>query len=289
VQVDLLEHYAATMDELGFAGPAVWEELEGMARAAGRWRQATIALRIRGVFAAETDPAAGLALLDAATELAESHGLTEQAGWTELSRAETGLVAGDWDAALAAAERALTTAERYAYERLAFRTWMVALPILAARRDPSWVGRYETWWSGAISHFPKVLSPYADVLRAATAHWIARARGEPFDPDVAAPTETPPFTNPHFLAAREIIAEAFLARGDVERAASLAAHEPEEDWTVLMRASQGLIGAWVARARGDDATAAVLADEAQAHARAIGAAWWVERAETVAGRAPAQA
>ncbi len=71
-----------------------------------------------------------------------------------------------------------------------------------------------------------------------------------------------------------------MATGQLERAAELAAFEAEDDWTDLMRASQCLIGAWVARASGADASA--LAREAVAHARRIGARWWIERAEALA-------
>ncbi|HEX7067723.1 MAG TPA: adenylate/guanylate cyclase domain-containing protein [Candidatus Limnocylindria bacterium] len=280
LHVDLLEHFAATTDELGTGTAEMWAELDDLSRAAGRWRQAVIASRIRAQLGADSDPVAAIPRLIEVTELADAHGQTEQLGWTNLSRAETLFVIGDWDAALDAGERAISLGERYAYERLTFRTWMVVLPILAERRDPSWLPRYEAWWSGAISHFPSVLSPYAIVLRAATAQWLARARGEPFEPTIELPDQAPPFSNPHFLAAREVIAEALVATGQLERAVELAAFEAEDDWTDLMRASQGLIGAWVARASGADASA--LAREAVAHARRIGARWWIERAEALA-------
>jgi class 3 adenylate cyclase len=280
LQVDLLEHFAATTDELGIGTLEMWAELDERARAAGRWRQAVMAARIRAQLGADSDPLAAMPQLEEATELAEAHGQTEQVGWTNLSRAETLFVIGDWDAALEAGERAISLGERYAYERLTFRTWMVVLPMLAVRRDASWLPRYEAWWSGAISHFPTVLSPYAIVLRAATAQWLARARGEAFVPEIELPEQTPPFSNPHFLAAREIVVEALLATDQLGRAAELAAFEPKEDWTELMRASQALIGAWVARASGADASAKAM--DALAHARRIGARWWMERAEALA-------
>jgi class 3 adenylate cyclase len=276
--VDVLEHYAATMDELDEADPGVWDELGERAAAAGLWRQATIATRIRGVVKADTDPRAALGLVDEAAEIAASRGLTEQHGWAELARAEIELVIGDWDAALAAGERAITLGERYAYERLAFRTWMVVLPILAARGDDSWTDRYRTWWSVAEAHHPKALSPYGQVLHAATPLWLARARGAPLDGTVPAIEEIPPFSNPHFLTAREIVAEALIAAGDLDRAAAIAGHEPTPDWTPLMRASQSLIGAWIASAAGDPARAASLADVAVGHARPLGATWWLARA-----------
>jgi hypothetical protein len=218
-------------------------------------------------------------LLAEAADLAEAHGLTEQVGWANLSLAETLLVIGDWDAALDAGERAISLGERYAYERLTFRTWMVVLPMLAARGDPSWLPRYDAWWSGAISHFPPSPSPYGTVLRAATAQWIRRARGEAPEAAIELPDAMPPFSNPHFLAAREIVAEALISTGRLDRATQLATYQAEDDWTALMHASQALIGAWVSQASGGDPSA--LANEAVANARRIGARWWIERGEAL--------
>ncbi len=282
LEVDLLEHYAATTDELDMPSEGVWDELHERALAAGRWRQAAIAGRVRALLLTETDPRAALILHDESAELARAHGLTEQQGWADLGRAETRLVTGDWDAALEAGERAIALGERYAYERLVFRTWMVVLPMLAARGDPSWLPRHAAWWGGAIAHFPATASPYGVTLNAATALWKARARGEdPGDGDL--PTETPPFVNPHFVAAREIITEAFLARGDLDGARALADAVPDDDWTALMLASQALLGAWVASAQRDRERAEALATTAADQARTIGATWWLARALAVVG------
>jgi len=286
LEVEILEHYAATNDELDIPDAGVWDELEQRARAAGRWRQAAIASRVRAMMLNDVDPHAGLALLDESAEIAESHGLTEQRGWVDLARAETMLITGDWDTGLEAAERAISLGERYAYERLVFRTWMVVLPMLAERRDPSWLPRHERWWTGAISQFPSTPSPYGVVLTAATRLWMARARGEPLDGAIELPEEVPPFSNPHFLAAREIIAEAFVATGRIEQARVMADQVPGNDVTPLMLCSQALIGAWVASASGDLDHASTLAAAAAEHARAIGATWWLSRALAVSGGPP---
>ena len=278
LEVDVLEHYAATTDELDEADPGVWDDLADRATAAGRWRQAALATRIRGITRADTDPRAGLAIEDDAAQIAEAHGLTEQLGWIELARAEMSFVIGDWDAALDAGRRALDLGERYAYERLAFRTWMVVLPILAARGDDSWTARYTEWWAVAEAHHPKALSPYGKILNAAMPLWLARARGAPIDGDVPALDEIPPFSNPHVLAAREIVAEALIGTGQLDRAATIAGGEPDPDWTSLMRASNALIGAWIAGAAGDAGRAASLADVAVSHARPLDASWWLARA-----------
>jgi hypothetical protein len=113
---------------------------------------------------------------------------------------------------------------------------------------------------------------------AATPLWLARARGAPIDGDVPALDEIPPFSNPHVLAAREIVAEALIGGGQLERAAAVAGAEPDPEWTSLMRASNALIGAWIAGAAGDRGRAASLADVAVSHARSLDASWWLARA-----------
>jgi class 3 adenylate cyclase len=287
LELDLLEHYAATADELDLGDTAVWGELADKATALGRWRQAAIATRVLGVIRADRDPGAALALHDAAAHIADSHGLTEQSGWARLSRAEALFVVGDWDAALVTVDAAIALGEQYAYERLAFRSWMVALPMLAARRDPSWNERYRRWWRTAEAHFPPTPSPYGTVLRAATAQWLARAAGEPATAVPELPAELPPFSNPHFAAAREIVAEALIETGDITIARTLAEGDPTDDWTPIMRASQALIASWIARADGDGETAMRLGAAAAEHATAIGAAWWVARGLRGAGDAAA--
>jgi len=285
LDVDVLEHYAATTDELGTGGAAVWERLSERAEAAGRWRQAAIGLRVRGLLTADRDLPAALELHRASAQLAEAHGLTEQQGWADLGLAEAWFVLGDWDAALDAGDRALRLAERYAYERLAFRTWVVVLPMLAARGDPTWSERYLTWWAQAEPHFPANASPYGRVLREAIVLWLARAGGEAVQasPDgIGEIGEIPPFMNPHFLAAREILAEAFLAAGNVAAARALA-EQADDSPTELMLASQALIGSWVVAAEADDAAATPLADEAADHARAAHAAWWLARSLRAGG------
>lgn len=90
----------------------------------------------------------------------------------------------------------------------------------------------------------------------------------------------PPFSNPHFLAAREIVAEALIGAGDLERAAALGG-QPESDWTALMRSFHALVAAWIAAASGDREGAKARAGIAAEHARSIGAAWWLARAQAV--------
>jgi hypothetical protein len=158
--------------------------------------------------------------------------------------------------------------------------------MLAARGDPSWTERYEAWWATAAAHFPASASPYGAVLRTAIPLWLAKAssrRPGGIGPELG---EIPAFVNPHFVAAREILAEAFISAGDLDQAAALAGQSAESDWTELMRASQALISSWIAGAAGEVEQGRSLGREAANHARSCSAAWWLARALRASGADP---
>ncbi|MGH2798135.1 MAG: ATP-binding protein, partial [Thermoleophilaceae bacterium] len=284
LELEVLEHRTATRDELDDVDPAAWEELGRRAVALGRWRQAVIAARISATMSAEHAPRTALSGLDAAAEMAQAHAMTEQGGWCDLARSETLWVVGDWSAALEAGLRAVSLGERYGYTRLTFRTWMVLLPLLAARGDGSLLERHATWWATAMGHFPSSPSPYGRALSGATAAWVALARGNPPPvPDEGLVEAAVPFSNPHFLAAIETLVDAWLRAGRLDPARAVAARAVDDDATPLMRVSAALLRAWVARADGDDAAAVREARSAAAGARSIGAAWWLSRGLRAAG------
>jgi len=276
LELDVLEHVNVARDEIGEAGEGQWALLEETALAVGRWHQVVVAGRIRAAILADTDPRAALARLDATAELASAHGLTEQGGWVNYSRTETLWLAGDWDRALEVGREVVALGERYAYQRLAFRTWVVLLPIAALRGDSSLVEHWERWWSAAASQFPSTPSPYALMLRAAIAVWVAQATGRqvPVPPDDVIDTLIP-MGNPHFLAAIETVVRAWLDAGRTDLAITAAersaANSGEPDATVLMGASAALLDAWASGS--DDAArlAARLSGE-------LGAPWWELRA-----------
>jgi hypothetical protein len=203
--------------------------------------------------------------------------LREQAGWGEYGRCETLWVLGEDDAALAAGIRVLDLAERNAYQRLAFRTYMILLPIAAARGDAVMAARWDRWWADAESHFPPNPSPYGRMLRGAYLVWLAQATGKaapiPSDDLVEAAI---PMINPHFLAAMETVARAWLDAGRGDLAARITERivanvAAQADATALMRASAALLDAWVTGSHASAASAAELA-------ASVPAPWWVERA-----------
>jgi tetratricopeptide (TPR) repeat protein len=281
LELDVLDHSAAARDEVDAASDAEWAELEERARSLGAWSHVISASRVRAVYTSFEDPAAALPALEETAELARAHGHLEQAGWCDYSRCETLFLLGRWDEALALGVSIVDLAERNAYERLAFRTYVVLLPMAAERRDPSIADRYRAWQEAAAERLPTVHSPYAIVLRAAIEAWSARARGER---PVAPPDETVdaiiPMINAHFIAAMETLVRAWIdaERTDLATAAGdrVAAFAAEDDTTPLMRASSALIGTWLGRV---EPAAAVEV------ARVSGAPWWIARALRAAGNA----
>jgi hypothetical protein len=286
-QVDVLEHVAAARDEIGEAGVEAWEELETRARAIERWHSVVVAGRIRATFLAETDPVAALARLETVAELGAAHGLTEQAAWTDYGRCESLWVVGRWDEALDVALRVIELGDRLAYRRLSFRTWVLVLPMAAARHHAELAERWEQWWSAYASYFPSPPSPYARVLHAAIGIWLAQARGEIPSPAADDTAEAVVAMNsPYYLNAVETIVRAWLdaARAEpatvvAERSAGFAA---DPDASRLMRSSAALLAAWV---HGTDDEAR----KALALARDHGAPWWELRALRTLGDPAASA
>jgi class 3 adenylate cyclase/tetratricopeptide (TPR) repeat protein len=276
LDLDVLEHISAARDEIDDADEADWARLEEKALAIGRWHQVVVAGRVRAVLQADSDPRAALTKLAGVGELASAHGLTEQAGWVDYARCESAWVVGAWDEALLLGERSIAIGERFAYERLAFRTWVIVLPIAAARRLPSLAEHWRSWWGGAADHFPTTQSPYAQILHGAIPIWLAEATGSPVTAPPADLTDAIiPMGNPHFVGAVETLTRAWLDAGQTDiaaiaaqRSAALAA---DPGATRLMQASAALLNAWVT---GSTDAAATVLDLARQHP----APWWEMRA-----------
>ena len=291
LDLDLMTYRTSVAGDRTDVEAADPERLEAAARAAGRWRLVGNALRMRALAVAQTDPRAALPLLDAAEAVCRTHGLTESLGWTRYAQAESRFALGEWDEAIRLGIEAVDLAERFAYVRVGFRTWMILLPIAAARGDATLLPRFEAWWAEAIVHLPATPSPYAQVLNAARALWIPAARGEEAPPPpVAALAGMDEFdANPHSLDALATIAAGWLRGGaeEVEAARTLGDRllaEDEPEWP-LVRATGCIVAAGVARAEGRMNEAERLAGEAARLAEELGTPWWRLRALEIAGEA----
>lgn len=281
LELDVLEHVSAARDEIEEASEADWALLEQKARAIGRWRQVVVAVRILGELRANVDPRAALPQFDAAYELASAHGLTEQAGWVGYSRIEALWVVGDWDEALDLGRGVIELGEKFAYQRLAFRTWAILLQMAAPRRDSSLVEHWLRWWEGAADHFSSIPSPYARVLHAAIAVWVAQATDRPVGPPPDDLAEAMiPFSNPHFIGAIETVSRAWRDAGRMDLVAGAAARSAgnaaDPQATRLMHASAALLDSWATNSADSARTTARLAAE-------HGAPWWELRALEVLG------
>jgi hypothetical protein len=277
MDLEVLEHVAAARDEVDASTNDHWVELEERARSHGRWHQVVAAARARAMRQGAEDPAAAVAVMEEAAELARTHGLVEQAGWCDYLRCELLWVIGDWDEAATLGDAVTELAERNGYQRLAFRTYVVLLPLAAERQDARLAGRFRAWRAAA--HFPASPSPYARLLDAAIEVWLAEVDGEtPVPPADEVVESIIPMINPHFVAAVETVIRAWIAAGRDDLAGrgadTVAEIAAEDDATPLIRASAALLDAWLGRA---DAGAAVAAS------RAIGAPWWVARALRAGG------
>ena len=281
-ELDVLGHWCAARDELDLSTEGDWELLEQRALELERWGQVVMAGRVRAMGRSFHDPRGALPLFDAVIETAFAHGLTEQAGWCEYGRCETLWVLGETEAATASGNRVLEVAERNAYQRLAFRSYMILLPMAALRGDAGMAARWDRWWTEAEAHFPPNPSPYGRMLRGASLVWLAQATGRPAPqpPDDLVEAAIP-MINPHFLAAIETVARAWLDAGRLDPAARMAAVvaanvAEQSGASILMHASAALIDAWVT---GSEASAAHSAELAAS----VPAPWWVERARAAVG------
>ena len=215
-----------------------------------------------------------VAELEATAELAAAHGLTEQGGWVNYSRTEVLWVMGDWDDALEVGQEVIELGERYAYQRLAYRTWVIVLPIAAARGD------------GALADIGndggrrlRPLPGHAVAIRACDARGD-RHLGGPGNRPAGGAAGRPP----HGCLHRDEQPALPRCRRDARpRLARCRPHTPRHDRREALgrvrrrvgrhtaRASAALIDAWTTGSAESARTAATLAGD-------FGAPWWELRA-----------
>jgi hypothetical protein len=281
LELDVMIHAASARGEIDDASEDDWEAIERRATQLGRWQQAAIAGRVRAVIVGDTDPQRATAMLEDVARLAEAHGQTEQMGWARHSRCDLLLLLGGWDQALEIGVPVLDLADRYGYERLAFRTWVALLPIAAARRNGALIERFERWWSTWLTGAPVSPSPYARMLRGAIDVWMAEGSGRavPTPPDDIVDAWAP-MVNPHFCAAAETVVTAWIDAGRNDLATRVAdaatANVAEGGATPLMQASAAIM-------RGLLGEPAEL-ERAATLAAAIPAPWWELRARRALGQ-----
>lgn len=136
-------------------------DLASLAASEGEWRHASWAQRVQATWVA-MDGGDPWPLLAGSADVAAAHGLREQLGWAEYTRAEIGMMLGEWGVADAAARRAIVLAETYAYTRVAVRTWFALAPMADARGDRLTLERAARYFSDHAADFPD--SPYGRLM-----------------------------------------------------------------------------------------------------------------------------
>ncbi len=276
-ELDALQLLTSSMDEDDEPSRQRWAEVESLARIRGRWELVIGAQRAQAFIDGLDDPARGLSGLEPAAELAEARGLVDQAGWVDQVRAESHLVAGSWDDAIAAGFRALEVSETRAVPRLAVRTWFALRPIARARARTDLIERAFPAFDGIGS---STQSPYALVIVAAMNLAFAEAGLMPpfvleLEPRLASFDLV--YSEPSWMAALEAVLDSWIEAGDLAGARlALDRRRAAVDgkrMSPVARASHALMWSRLLLAEGDAAAAAGQARQAL-DTKAL---WWRSR------------
>jgi class 3 adenylate cyclase/tetratricopeptide (TPR) repeat protein len=270
--------------EAGGRDVAILDELAGIAVGHGRWDLVAHPWLVRAAYAWDDDPAASLPAIDEAVAIARVHGLVEELGWADYSRAEAYLSLGDWDAAIATGLEAIAYGEARDFYRLVVRSWFALRPIAVARGATDLLELAYPRFEARQGMEPD--SFFARIVVTAMHLAFAEVGLEPaFVPDVE--LRLPCFDLDHgapsWLAAVEAVVGCWLAAGEldgVEAAldrmrASLERLPP----TNLAVSTEALLRARLLAERGTLAEAIVAARSA----REVRAPWWRAKAARLVG------
>jgi class 3 adenylate cyclase/tetratricopeptide (TPR) repeat protein len=283
-----IEEGEVTLDELLEQN----QRVIALAQELGNWQRVTHTLRFEAAML--TDDRAGDAWprLEAAAELAEAHGLREEAAWIDYVRTEAGFLGGDWDLAMEAGLRAIDVAERNAYHRVAVRTWFALIAIAVARGRRDVLGHADRWFDEHEAIFPD--SPFRRLMHTGIDLRLTAAGFRNFEAPPA--EELLPVWNetqglPSVWDAADTVAQAWLDRGDIaavrlwlEAMAKWHAHPMTSR---LGRGVHGLIAARLATSENHPEEASRGAERALDAFRGIRAPWWMAKAIRLLGSADA--
>jgi class 3 adenylate cyclase/tetratricopeptide (TPR) repeat protein len=222
VELEALLFQARVVDTTSDEAVAQLRRVRELGLARRGWAAAANALRTEAMLLLERDRGAAAAALDEAEALARSRSLLEELAWTEYTRAELGLLYGEWDAAVAAGLRAADLVQRYGYRRAGIRSWYVLIPIASARGDEELLRRGHDLSERFRPHFPVVPAPWARVMSTAAdlrfkAAGLSRtARYQP-DEDAALPAFHDWAQLPSWYEAVDVLLAAWLAEPAVDR------------------------------------------------------------------------
>jgi tetratricopeptide (TPR) repeat protein len=270
--------------ETGNHDRSMLEDLRRLATEQGRWDVVTSTLLSEAAYLWDDDPAASLPAVDKADEVARVHGLVEQVGWAEYSRAEARLALGDWDAAIATGLASVAYGEARGFYRLVVRSWFALRPIAVARGSVELLEQAYPRFAARQGMEPD--SYYARIVTTAMHLAFADAGLEPpFFPGIE--LRLPCFDmdqgGPSWLAAVEAVLGCWFDAGELdgidEALSRMRASFERSPPSSLAVATEALLRARLLARRGavDDAIAAAES------ARGIHAPWWRAKAARLVG------
>jgi tetratricopeptide (TPR) repeat protein len=273
--------------------PVAWQEVEKLAFEIGAWHKAADAILSQGLRLVPDHADDARAPIGRAIELCEARGLRESLAWSHYAAVEIGLVAGDWDEAVASARRALDIGVLSGYDRAVVRTWSAALPIAAARGQEALLDESYVWLTQRFRE-PENPSPYALIMMAAR-HLEIASRGlrEPFVPDVEERLASFDlrYSTPSWLAALETVLDSWLEAGELDGARRaldrLEASATKPDRTTLGNSTYFLLRGKLLAACGEDGSGE--AQRALSGFRESGAPWWTAKSLRLLGTTEALA
>lgn len=213
--LDALECRARVLTGMGEAVADDWLAVEHAAIAGQAWPRAAVAMRMQAMALIDDDAPSAEAPSTRLAQLATDHGLTTDLAWAESLRAEIRFVLGQWDEATTVAMRAVAAGGRTEDSGATLRAWHVVVPIASERGDVTRLG---------LAFYPYSLrrqiapdSHYRRLLDAAAMIRFSAAGLCP-PPDLT-PAELLPSVSgsavmPHWLAAVEVVVDAWISAGE---------------------------------------------------------------------------
>lgn len=261
-----------------------FERAEGLATTLRRWDALAGLENARAMLWLVSDRANDCAQpLRRANELSRTWGLAEEEAWTYYLQCETNYQLGRWAEAVEAGRLANAMAERYAYHRVAARTWAVLSEIFVETHDEAGLAECYEYVRPRRPHWPR--SPFSLLMMAAwdlrfadaglTTEFVPDPRVGLYGFDVA-------LAQPSWFAAAWRVQNAWLLSGHLDAAADAIdrLHAKNMRWSSrFSRAVEALLRARLVNRREQDAdTAAQFAGAALEAFRALPAPWWRLRA-----------
>ncbi len=247
--------------------------IEHLSRDLGRWRTHLAARRSRLVLAATADPEGQVTELEELVRTAESLGLGDVHAFALYSLSEAHLMAGDLDAATAAAKAAVRVGDAHGAVRAGVRASFVLAAVCGLRPDDELAASVADWVGARAHAFPSEPSPFARLMFEACKVWTGRVIGLDFRAEAE---DVDLYALGSIQAAAETIVAGMLREGRAPEVRAIvdrgwADHASDPVAVRASTASLELVEAWLALAQGDVAGAEAAARRALSLATEVGA------------------